>query len=160
MDRISILVVDDHPLIREGFVRLFEKQADLEVVGQAADGAEAVRLATKLSPDVITMDIGMPEMDGLQVTRQIKTSGLRGSVLMLTNYDDQEHMAASFDVGADGYLLKDMYGEELVQAVRAVHLGELVLDLRMVRHGVRALTSMLKWASTNGSNASVRAGVA
>ena len=138
MDRTTILVVDDHPLLREGIVQLLKKQADFEVVAQAADGEEAVRLATELSPDVVIMDIEMPKVDGLEATRQIKATHSGISVLVLTIHDDEEHVAALLDAGAAGYLLKTVYGEGLAQAIRSVRLGEFVLDPQVGRRVLRA----------------------
>jgi NarL family two-component system response regulator LiaR len=131
MDKISILIADDHPLLRDGIVQLLAKEDDFAVVGQAADGEEAVKLADEKSPDVVLMDIEMPKMDGLDATRQIKTARPEISVLILTVHDDEEYIAAVLDAGAAGYLLKTTYGKELVQAIRAVQLGEFVLDTRI-----------------------------
>ena len=138
MDRTTVLVADDHPLFRESIVQLLEKQADFEVVAQAADGEEAVRLASELSPDVVIMDIEMPKVDGLEAARQIKATHPEASVLVLTIHDDEEYVAALLDAGAAGYLLKSVYGEELVQAIRAVRLGEFVLDPQVGRRVLRA----------------------
>jgi DNA-binding NarL/FixJ family response regulator len=131
MNKITVLIVDDHPLLRDGIVQLLMKEADFELVGQAADGEEAVRLADETSPDVVVMDIEMPKMDGLDATRQIKAAHPETSVLVLTIHDDEEYIAALLDAGAAGYLLKTTYGKELVQAIRAVRLGEFVLDTRI-----------------------------
>lgn len=133
MDKSTVLVADDHPLLRSGIVNFLEKQADLEVVGQAADGEEAVRLASELSPHVVIMDVEMPKVDGLEATRQIKAIKPEAAVLVLTVHDDEEHVAAFFEAGAVGYLLKSSSGEELVQAIRAVRLGEIVLDAQVMR---------------------------
>jgi DNA-binding NarL/FixJ family response regulator len=131
VNKITILIADDHPLLRDGIVQLFMKEADFEVVGQAADGEEAVRLADEKCPDVVIMDIEMPKLDGLDATRQIKTAHPETSVLALTVHDDEEYIAAILDAGAAGYLLKTTYGKELVQAIRAVRLGEFVLDTKI-----------------------------
>jgi DNA-binding NarL/FixJ family response regulator len=131
MEKISILIADDHPLLREGLCHLLEKEADFEVVGQANDGEEAVRLADEKSPDVVVMDIEMPGMDGLEATKQIKAAHPETSVLALTVHDDEDYISAVLDAGATGYLLKTTYGKELVQAIRAVRLGEFVLDTRI-----------------------------
>ncbi len=131
MRKITVLVADDHPLLRDGIVHLLEKEADFEVVAQAADGEEAVRLASEKSPDVVVIDIEMPKVDGLDATRQIKATRPEASVLVLTVHDDEEYIAALLDAGAAGYLLKTTYGEELVQAIRAVRFGEFVLDTQI-----------------------------
>jgi DNA-binding NarL/FixJ family response regulator len=129
--KTSILIADDHPLLRDGIVQLLSKEADFEVVGQAADGEEAVKLAGEKSPDVVVMDIEMPKLDGLDATRQIKAAHPEISVLVLTIHDDEEYIAALLDAGAAGYLLKTTYGKELVQAIHAVQLGEFVLDTKI-----------------------------
>ncbi len=131
MNKTTILIADDHPLLRDGIVQLLMKEADFEVVGQADDGEEAVRLASEKSPDVVVMDIEMPGVDGLDATRQIKAAHPETSVLVLTVHDDEEYIAALLEAGAAGYLLKTTYGRELVQAIRAVRLGEFVLDTRI-----------------------------
>jgi NarL family two-component system response regulator LiaR len=128
MDKTTVLIADDHPLLRDGVANLLQKESDFEVVGQAADGEEAVKLANEKSPDVVLMDIEMPKVDGLEATRQIKAALPETSVLVLTIHDDEEYIAALLDAGAAGYLLKTTFGKELVQAVRAVHLGEFILD--------------------------------
>lgn len=133
MNKTNVLVVDDHPQIRKNIVQLLEKESDFGVVAQAADGEEAVKLASKLSPDVVIMDIEMPKLDGMDATRQIKAIHPEASVLVLTVHDDEEHMTALLCAGATGYLPKTVYGKELVQAIRALHYGEFVLDLQMAR---------------------------
>ncbi len=140
MNKTTILIADDHPLLRDGIVHLLEKEADFEVVAQAADGEEAVRLASEKSPDVVVIDIEMPKVDGLDATRQIKATHPEASVLVLTVHDDEEYIAALLDAGASGYLLKTTYGEELVQAIRAVRLGEFVLDTQIGPKVFRAFT--------------------
>lgn len=139
MEKTTVLVADDHPLVRDSITILLQKQCDFEVVGQATDGEEAVKLVDELSPDVVVMDIEMPRMDGLDATRQIKDTHPETSVLVLTVHDDEEYVAALLDAGAAGYLLKSVYGEELVQAIRAVRLGEFVLDSQVARRVLRNL---------------------
>jgi len=140
MDKIAVLVADDHPVFRESIVHLLEKQADFEVVGQAADGEEAVRLVNELSPDVVVIDIEMPKVDGLEATRQIKSTHPEASVLVLTVHDGDEYVAALLGAGANGYLLKSIYGEELVQAIRAVNLGQFVLDPQVGHRVLKTFT--------------------
>lgn len=140
MGKISILVADDHPMLRDGITHLLQKEDDFEVVGQAADGEEAVRMAGEKSPDIVLMDIEMPKIDGLEATRQIKAMNPKISVLVLTVHDDEEYIAALLDAGVAGYLLKTTYGKELVQAIRAVYLGEFVLDTQIGPRVFRAFT--------------------
>jgi NarL family two-component system response regulator LiaR len=131
MDKISVLIADDHPLVRDSISYLLQGHNDFEVVAQAGDGEEAVKLVGELSPDVVIMDIEMPKVDGLEATRQIKSSHPQAAVLALTIHDDEEFVEAMLEAGAAGYLLKSAYGEELLQAIRAVKLGEFVLDSRI-----------------------------
>jgi DNA-binding NarL/FixJ family response regulator len=127
---ISCLIADDQAMVREGFGALLAAQDDLVVVGQAADGAEAVRQARQLRPDIVLMDVRMPVMDGLQATRELLGSGsghggLR--VLMLTTFDLDEYVYEALRAGASGFLLKDAPAAELVHAVRVVAAGDALL---------------------------------
>lgn len=127
MDITKVIIADDHPLVRDSIALLLRKQSDFEVIGQAENGEDAVKLVGELSPHVIIMDIEMPKMDGLEATRQIKAAHPEVSVLVLTVHDDDEYVSALLDAGAAGYMLKSVYGEELIQAIRTVRLGEFVL---------------------------------
>lgn len=138
MDKTTVIVADDHPLLRDGIVQLLERETDFEVVGQASDGEEAVRLVEEKRPDVVVMDIEMPKVDGIDATRQIKASHPETSVLGLTVHDGEEYVAALLDAGAAGYLLKTTFGKELVEAIRAAHLGEFVLDTQIGSRVFRA----------------------
>ena len=126
--KVSILVADDHPLLRRSLKNVLEEQADFQVVAEASDGEEAVRLATELEPDVVIMDIGMPKLNGLEATRQIKASHPRVAVLVLTVYDNESYVLEILKAGAAGYLTKSVFGEEVVQAVRGIITGEVVLS--------------------------------
>jgi DNA-binding NarL/FixJ family response regulator len=131
MDKTTVLIADDHPLLRDGLTLLLQKEPDFEVVGQASDGEEAVKLAGEKAPDIVLMDIEMPRLDGLEATRRIKAEHPETSVLVLTVHDDEEYISAFLEAGAAGYLLKTTYGKELVQALRAVHMGVFVLDTQI-----------------------------
>jgi NarL family two-component system response regulator LiaR len=133
LDRIRILIADDHAVVREGTRRILEQEEDLEVVAEAADGREAVGLATELKPDVAIIDIAMPHVDGIEATRQIKELCPGIGVLILSAYDDDQFVFSLLEAGAAGYLLKDIRGRELVDAVRAVHAGESVLHPSIAR---------------------------
>ncbi|HXR12269.1 MAG TPA: response regulator transcription factor [Gaiellaceae bacterium] len=120
---IRVLVVDDQPLVRSGFRMVLEERADLELVGEAADGLEALGLARELDPDVILMDVRMPNLDGVEATRRLVDSGTRARILVLTTFDLDEYVYAAIKAGASGFLLKDVEPAELVDAVRVVAAG-------------------------------------
>ncbi|MBB5774243.1 response regulator [Nonomuraea jabiensis] len=121
--RLRLLIADDHPIVRDGLRAALGGEPDLEIVGEAADGAEAVRLAAELEPDIVLMDLRMPGMDGVTAIRRLSGTGPR--VLVLTTFDTD--VLPALEAGATGYLLKDAPPEELVRAVRATHRGETVL---------------------------------
>ena len=125
---IRVLVADDHPVVREGFSAIVDVEEDIEVVGQAADGLEAVRLARELCPDVVLMDLVMPNLDGVAAIEQIRTELPHTQVLILTTYADDEYIMAGIQAGARGYLLKDALPDELVQAIRVVAGGASLLE--------------------------------
>jgi len=124
MKSIRILLVDDHLLFRKGLVRLLDAQPDFDVVGEAADGLEAIEKAQLLHPDLVLMDIRMPNCDGLEATRQIKGQMPEMKVVMLTVSDNEEDLTAAVRNGADGYLLKDLLPEALFQQLRGLMAGE------------------------------------
>jgi DNA-binding NarL/FixJ family response regulator len=125
---IRVLVVDDQALVREGLAIILDAQPDLQVVGQAEDGRQAVKLANQLAPDVVLMDIRMPLMDGIKATRQIKETHPRTQVVILTTYDEDELVFEGLRAGASGYLLKDITRGQLAEAVRGAARGEAQID--------------------------------
>ncbi len=133
MNIIKLLIADDHAVVREGTRQILEREADISVVAEAADGEEAVRMADKSNPDVIIMDIAMPKMDGIEATKQIKSLHPNIAILILTAYDDDQFVFNLIEAGAAGYLLKSVRGHELVEAVRAVNAGESVLHPAIAR---------------------------
>jgi len=133
LDKIKILIADDHAVVREGTRQILEKEPDLEVVAEAGDGEEAVQLAGTSKPDVAMIDIAMPKLDGVEATRQIKALYPTIAVLILTAYDDDQLVFGLLEAGAAGYLLKSVHGRELVDAVRAVYAGESVLHPSIAR---------------------------
>lgn len=127
MAKIRILLADDHALVREGTRELLEREQDLQVVAEAEDGEEAVRLAVAERPDVALIDIAMPKLNGIQATRRIKELCPSTAILILSAYDDDQYVFALLEAGAAGYLLKNIRKRDLVEAVRSVHVGESVL---------------------------------
>jgi len=124
---IRIVVADDHPIVRAGIVGLLETAAGIEVVGEAADGAEAVALAEAERPDLVLMDLRMPGVDGAGATAQIVAAGTGTRVLVLTTYETDDHILAAIEAGASGYLLKAAPQAEILAGIRAVAAGETVL---------------------------------
>jgi DNA-binding NarL/FixJ family response regulator len=120
---IKVLLVDDQNLIRQGLRALLELEVDLEIVGEAENGEQAINLVAQLQPDVILLDIRMPIMDGVAATREIQKRFVKTKILVLTTFDDDEYVSAALQNGAMGYLLKDTPSEELAVAIRAVHKG-------------------------------------
>ena len=132
-NNISVLLVDDHSLVRRGFRRLLEDEPDIAVVGEAGDGAEAVRLAQELKPDVIVMDCAMPGTSGLIATRQILQTSPRQAILMLSMHSEETLVRQALEAGARGYVLKNAVDLELPAAIRKVAAGEVVLDPQVSR---------------------------
>ncbi len=122
--KIRVLIVDDHPVVREGLHAVMQTKPDLQVVGQAGDGEEAVRLCQSLQPDVVLMDLVMPRLNGLETIREIKRRQLPARILVLTTYAEEAQIISAFQAGALGYLLKDSPPPELIEAIRCVYRGE------------------------------------
>ena len=125
---IRLLVVDDHPVVRDGLCSMFAHDPEFDVLGEAGDGAEAVRLAQELRPDVILMDLRMPGMDGVAAITELAARGVAARVLVLTTYDTDSHVLPAIEAGATGYLLKDAPRADLLRAVRAAAHGEAALS--------------------------------
>ena len=130
---LTVLVVDDHPLVRSGLVSLLSATDDISVVGQAANGEEAVDLATVLEPDVVLMDLSMPVLDGVAATRRLLQRCPAASVIVLTSFADQPRVTKALEAGAVGYLLKDCEPREVLTAVRSAASGGAPLDPRVAR---------------------------
>jgi NarL family two-component system response regulator LiaR len=139
MDKIRVLLAEDHVMVREGTREFVQRESDMEVVGEAGDGEEAVKLAKELKPDVVVMDISMPKLNGVEATRQIKAFNPSIAVLILTAYDYDQYIFALLEAGAAGYLLKGVKVQELLDAIRAVYAGESVLHPVVARRVVDRL---------------------
>jgi NarL family two-component system response regulator LiaR len=130
---IRILVVDDHAVVREGLRALISGKPDMELVGEAGDGQEAVLLARSLRPDVILMDLVMPGKDGIQATQEIRQENSEAGILVLTSFDEDDQVFSAVKAGALGYILKDSSPQELLEAIRCVHRGEPSLHPNVAR---------------------------
>jgi DNA-binding NarL/FixJ family response regulator len=130
---IRVLVVDDHHIVRQGLEQLLATAGDIEVVGTATNGLEAVEAVALLKPDVVLMDLSMPELDGVEATRQIAARYPSSRVLVLTSFSEQSRILEAISAGADGYLLKHSEPDEITAAVRSVHAGDAPLDPKAAR---------------------------
>ncbi len=126
--KIKILIADDHPVVREGLSAMLSKEPDIQVVGEAENGTEAVNKARELQPDVVLMDLRMPELDGVEAMRQIRAKNPEMKFIVLTTYDNDEYIFKGIEAGARAYLLKDAPREELFKAIRAVNRGESLIE--------------------------------
>jgi DNA-binding NarL/FixJ family response regulator len=127
MDKIKVLVVDDHAIMRDGIRALLGLHDDIEIVGEASEGKEAIEKTQELAPDVVVMDIAMPGMDGLEATRRIRKKNPKAKVLVLTQHDNREYILTAIKAGTAGFVPKRALGSELVSAIRAVHRGDTFL---------------------------------
>lgn len=127
MEKIRVILADDHALVREGTSSLLNNEPDMEVIAEADNGLDAVTLAERLHPDIVLLDIAMPKLNGIEATRRIKECYPAAAVLILSAYDNDQYIIAILEAGAAGYLLKNVKGSDLVNAIRSVHGGEAVL---------------------------------
>jgi len=139
-DELTVLIADDHPLVREALHRALDVEEDMKVVAEASDGEEAVKLASELKPDVVVMDIVMPKVNGIEATRKIKEIAPDTAILILTAYDDEEYVLGLLDAGAAGYLLKSARGRDLVGAIRTIRAGESVLHPNIIARLLKRAT--------------------
>lgn len=139
MAKIRVLVADDHALVRDGIKSLLGLTEDIEVVGEASDGREAIDQARKLKPDVVLMDIAMPGLGGLEATLELKREAPKSRVLVLTQYDDIEYIRRFLKIGIAGYVLKRMLGSELASAIRSAARGGLVLDPQVAAEAMQTV---------------------
>ena len=146
--KIRILLVDDHPLVRRALRDILEKEPDLHVIGEAGDGLEALRMTEESRPDIVIMDISMPNMNGVEATKQIKAANPLALVLILTVHTDVETIFSILQAGAGGYLVKSVFGPEVVHTIRAIMDGDMVLSREVsqevVRYGLHHASKAVK----------------
>lgn len=134
---MRVLLADDHAVVREGTRQIVEADPAIEVVGEAADGAEVVAMASRLRPDVVLLDFHMPVLNGIEATQRMVADAPEARILILSAYDDDAYVSAALDAGASGYLLKSAHGHEVVAAIHAVAQGHVVMDARVARRALR-----------------------
>ena len=134
MTPLRVLLAEDHAVVREGTREILERDPEMLVVGEAADGAEAVALAARLAPDVVLLDLSLPVLNGIEATRKIRASECAPRVLILSAYDDEDYVVAAIEAGANGYLLKTAHATDVIAAIRAVATGQVVLHPGVARH--------------------------
>jgi len=144
LGKIRVLIADDHAFVREGTRRILEQEPDIEVVAEAGDGEQAITLAASIKPDVAIIDVSMPRLDGIAATRQIKAMSPAVNILILSAYDDDQFVFSLLEAGAAGYLLKSVQGQEIIDAVRAVHAGESVLHPSIARKVISRFAGISK----------------
>lgn len=145
----SILIIDDHPLFRKGLIQLIQSAAEFEIVGEASGGTDGIKLALDLHPDMILLDLNMKDMSGIDVLKALKSSELDTRIIMLTVSDNADDLAAAIRDGADGYLLKDMEPEDLLDNIRAGAMGKMTLNDKLTAMLARALNEGSKPKSTS-----------
>jgi DNA-binding NarL/FixJ family response regulator len=148
---IRVVLADDQALVRGGFRMILDSEPDLEVVGEAVDGGQAAALVEELAPDVVLMDVRMPDVDGIEGTRRIVASGSETRVVVLTTFDADEYVFAALRAGASGFLLKDVRPRELIDAVRVIARGDALLAPTVTRRLLDRLTESLPDAETEES---------
>jgi DNA-binding NarL/FixJ family response regulator len=138
--KIKILIADDHHVVRKGLVFFLQTQPDLEIVGEASNGEEALKLATSLEPHIVLMDLSMPVLDGIEATKELKKQAPHIQVMILTSFSDQDHVIPALEAGASGYQLKESDPDELVAAIRKLMNGENQLHPKVTSHLLTRLT--------------------
>lgn len=137
----SILLIDDHPLLRQGIKQLVEMEDDMVIAAEASNAADGIRLATELEPDLILMDLNMPEMDGIEALQTLREQNISSRIIMFTVSDQEDDVVAALRAGADGYLLKDMEPEDMIARLRQAALGKMVISDRLTTLLAEALRS-------------------
>ena len=154
--RIRVLIVDDHAMVRRGMRDFLDLHADLEVVGEAADGQAALEATERLRPDVVVMDLMMPGMDGIAATAQLKERHGATEIVAITSFIEEDRVAAAIEAGASGFLLKDAEADDLAAAIRSAHAGEVYLDPAVARIVARRMRAAGRTASDGTTDALAR----
>lgn len=155
-EKITVLIVDDHSVVRQGVRAFLETEPFLEVVGEAASGAEAVEMCERFAPDVVLLDLMMPQMNGVEAARRIKNVSPRSNVVILTSYHDDEYLLPAIQAGALSYLLKDVGGDELIGAVEKAARGEAVLHPQLAARIMREISGQAKPKQTHPDDLTAR----
>src|SRR5690554_7988078 len=137
----SILLIDDHPLLRHGNKQLCSREQDIEVVGEASNAADGIQMATEIEPDLILMDLNMPEMDGIEALKRLRDQNISSRIIMFTVSDQEDDVVAALRAGADGYLLKDMEPEDMIAQLHQAAVGKMVISDRLTTLLAQALRS-------------------
>ena len=156
MEAIKVLIVDDHTVVRDGLTAMLGRESDFHVVGEAANGVQAVERSRQLKPDVILMDLRMPELDGVQAMRQIREDDPTVKFLVLTTYDSDEYIFDAIEAGAKGYLLKDTSRQELFRALRAASRDESLIEPAVAGKVLNRLAQLSRQATSDGETFSER----
>ncbi|MCV9887278.1 response regulator [Metabacillus halosaccharovorans] len=141
MAKIKVLIADDHHVVRRGLLFFLKTQKDIDIIGEATNGKEAVKLVSELNPDVVLMDLSMPEMDGVMATKIIRETNTTVKIIILTSYGDQDHVIPALRAGASGYQLKDIEPDDLVQTIRDVLQGQSKLHPKVTSHVMAHLST-------------------
>jgi DNA-binding NarL/FixJ family response regulator len=158
MDKIRVLIADDHTMVRQGLKQILELEKDMTVIAQAPNGEEAVKLVKECNPDVILMDINMPGMNGLQAIKEMKDSNIPSKIIVLTIHEDREYLFKTLQMGVEGYVLKDAEPSVLLEAIRSVNSGQPYIQANMTRELVREFNKITLYdkGKTEESNLTAR----
>ena len=149
MDKIRVLIADDHSLVRKGLKQILELEKDFEVIGQAADGRQAIEMTTSLKPDVVLMDINMPIINGLKAIKMLKENNTSARIIVLTIHEDKEYLLETIRMGAAGYIMKDAEVEHLIEAIRMVYRGKIYIQSNLTSDIIKEFDSLPNSAVIN-----------
>ncbi|MEW6189662.1 MAG: response regulator transcription factor [Actinomycetota bacterium] len=149
MEKIRVLIVDDHTVFRQGLCKLLEAEEDICVIGEASDGSEAIEMVKNLGPDIVLMDIEMPNVDGIKATTEIKEMYPNTEVVALTAYEDDEHLFKAIRAGSTGYISKHSSADEIVEAIKTVSRGESMITPSLSRRILKKFTSLSKMSKSH-----------